>query len=702
MSKSPLLAFFLLLFSLSFASGAYSLPAVNSLLASYNVPGAVISTLSPVGFAYSGGSYVGMYNDSYPYFIVNVTDSKSYSLVLNSTAIYNIIRNYTLTASLSRVNFTLLNKQMQLYEASSAAPLADCAVETGLTSGVGCTVANGCQSCLFVPLCRCDLTGTSCPATAGQTPPGGGVSGVFGQGVVKFAVQYPWLNASFSAFLNASTNVTKSNVLENVATLNAAFLNITNLTYTISENPIFPPTANVTPNQIAGCASYINQTIAPWYCSALGYCGGTSYNYTRLAYISTLMGNLNTLAFSNQQIFALASNVSANESTYAYPLISKQRLAVLNALLNSTVPGYSALVNNSAALLLHVNNATLSSQLNALVSNYDNLTTNFFYANFTKANITLTTQYAAVEATYRSLNATYSDIISAAKNNTARVIEIQFSSSAYSSPQISSLALAQLALNAEIAAGGLSNLTHLDAQLHALSAQIDRYSIAPLTITDIARGIDAPFIRGLASTLGLSYPSAVSSAPLLGAILSLIIGVVLVVGLFFARSYLRLHRRLRTDSRTERNWRTIFVILGVAVFVYFLATYSLLSGANTSAPFGAFKSAYAASSYVVVAINGTSTVNELTCASTISSRALSANKTAVVATFSNGLCKTGNSTSTVDDCLNFYAKANIPVIELTTSVHSGISLYSLYGTLVSVAGNDSTMNSCYVAMLLNR
>lgn len=688
MGRATLLALAFVLLLLPFATSAYSLPEVNSLLASYNVPGAVISSLQPIPMSYAGNQYLGMYNDSYPYFIVNLTGA--YSLVINTTAIYNIIRNYTINVSLSQANFTQLHDQMALYMQSSSGPVNDCLVETGLSTGATCTLDNYCSSCQFIPNCKSVLDATHGP------------SGIFGTGIMQFASQYASLNASYTTFIQSTSNVTKSNVLVGLDNANKAFANISNLTQTMYQNPLFPPTANVTPNVIAGCASYINQSIAPWYCNSLGYCQSLSYNYTKLAYISILLDNLNLLPLSNSQIFSLAFNVSANESVYAYPILSKERLAMLNATLNKTVPDYDNLVNGSISLLGHVKNATLKSQLTALVNNYNNITVNYFYANFSQANITLATQYAALETTYHAVNSTYSDIVSRASNNTAKILELQLYSGSAISSQISDLALAQLSINAQIAAGGLTNLLLLDQQLSALSAKVSQYSTSPITLNEIARAIDSPFIRGLASSLGLTYAGGVGMAPLLGSLLSLIIGIFVLAALFFSRSYLKLHHRIVLNKRTEQNWHRIFLTIGILIFLYVIVTYFLLAGASASAPFSSFQSAYSSSSYVVTAINGTPTLGTLTCASKIGAVAATQNKTSVVAQFTNGECKVGNSTSTVDDCLNFYAKANIPVIVLTNSTHSSLSLYSLYGTVLHVSGNDTVMNDCYVSLVLNR
>ena len=83
----------------------------------------------------------------------------------------------------------------------------------------------------------------------------------------------------------------------------------------------------------------------------------------------------------------------------------------------------------------------------------------------------------------------------------------------------------------------------------------------------------------------------------------------------------------------------------------------------------------------------------------MSATALAQNKQSIIASFSGAACKVGNTTSTVDSCMSFYAGSNIPVIILTNSAASRMSLYSLYGTVLSASGGDAQMNSCYVSLM---
>lgn len=674
-------------------ASAYSMQEVDALLQGYNVSSSLVATLQPVNLSYAGLQYLGLYSAGAPYFVVNLTGN--YSLVLNTSSVVSIIKNYTVSTSLAQANFTKLHDQMQLYEQSSAGPIDGCLVGTGLSTGTTCTLENECASCLAVPICYCLLTGYRCPP--GASPPGGGAAGIFGSGIMQFESQYNMLNSSFKTFSSATSGINLGNALSNLAEINSAFANISSISHDISLNPIFPPTANVTPNMIAGCASYVNLNTAPWYCAALGYCGATSYNSSRLAYINFALAAIDSLPLSDAQIYSLASNVSRNENAYIYPVLSKQKLAALKQILNSTIPGYAGLVNGTELLLAHVSNTTLQNELIALQSNYSNVMSNFFTMNLSNVNVTLGKQYALLSSDYARLNSSYSSVLSGAENNTAKLLELQLYG-AYNS-KISDIALAELAINNQLASGRLSNVTKLEAQVSALSTDLGAYSISPISFTELARTIDGPFIRSTATSMGLSYASAVGMAPALGMLLSLIFGIIFLICVFAFQLYLKREHKLAINRRTAKNWRLVFMACGALVLLYLATTYALLSGASSAAPYSAFQGAYKASQSVVVALNGTVTPGMTSCANQIGAQVTSQGKKLVSLNFSNGLCKTASLPATIDSCLNFYAGTNIPVIILTNSTHTSLRLYSLYGTVLSASGNESVMDTCYVSLL---
>ncbi len=696
MRKISPFVFSLLLLAIFCASNAYSLPQVNSLLASYNVPNSVYSTLKPVNLTYAGKTYVGMYNtNNAPVFIVNTTGA--YSIVLNASAIANIISNYTVNLAISRSNFTSLANKAKAYQSSGAGLLNDCYARTGYTSGLTCNVTNNCAACKTVPICSRLFNNAS--INTGGAGLYGSTLGTFGVAVLNYGNQYLWLNQSFTKFYASASHVNSVNSTQKVAVLNAAFLNISNLTQTMGNSTLFEYTGSL--NLASICPPYQGSASAPWYCTAIGLCQNLNYNYTKLSMIQTLLAKINMQPLSSSQIYATALNVSNNETTYVLPVLSKQKLAQLGLLINATVPGYATLVNNTRILLIRFPNATLQTDLSSMQSAYKNATTNYLTENFSKTNVTLAAQYAALNAEYTKLNSTYGAVITKSENNTAKIIELELSG--MTSPKLSDLALTEMMLNVAAATGSSTgNVTTLNTQLSVVASQLSQYSIYPITLTEIARAIDAPFIRSFAITTGLSHASGVSLAPLLGSLLSLIIGIVVIVAIMFYRSYLNAHHRLRVTPQTEKHWRFAITVIAGLVILYFILTFVLLSGASSSAPFGAFKSTYSSSKFVVIATNSTPDASELACANQMSARASLAGKKPIIASFSGGVCRAGNTTGTVDSCLGVFANSNIPVVILNNSAHSSLTLYSLYGTVLSANGNDTVMNSCYASLLLSK
>lgn len=666
------------------AASAYSMQGIDTLLQGYSVPASTVGALHPVSLNYSGSQYVALYKNSTLYFVINVTSPGSYSVVLNATSIFDIIRNYTLSTAISQVNFTALSAQMKKFQASSASTINDCLYETGLSTGTTCSLSNYCQSCQFIPNCKNVLDATDGP------------SGPVGVGITQFENQYGALNASFNTFYSSVSQASSGGVSSALSKISAAVFNISSISRIIYMNPIFPPTANITPNLLTNCVYYANPASAPWYCTALGYCGNLNYNYSILTSIQGRLSGINALPISDAQILSLAQNTSAIENVYVYPVLSKQKKAQLGQIENTTLRGYGSLVNGSSALLIHVSNAMLRSALLSIESTYQNVTNNFVNLNLTKEDQTLALQMASLTSAYAKVNASYSGIVSVASNNTAKVIALQTTGQ---SQDITTLAFNEFALNGAVAASNITNLTSLRNSVNAISTALKKYSIYPISLVELARAIDGPFIRAIVPLIGLSYQSSVGLAPALGALLSLIIGIILLVLLVIERARLQSHHKVVLNSKTRGNWRKVFALAIIAVFVYVFATYALLSSANASAPLSAFQGAYGASNTVVLAINGTPTHTEATCAGKLNVQALALNKNVIVASLSNGTCQVGSLKVTIGQCMNGYAAKNEPVVIFTNGTRANLGVYSLYGTTLYLGGNDTEWSPCYATSL---
>ena len=677
--------FFLVFAAVPYAVSAYSMSGVDSLLSNYSVPSGVVSGLSAVNFTYNGITYVGLYNGSHALsFLVNT--SGKYFFVLNSTLAYQIIRNYTQNQAFSQASFTGISSLMHSYLNTSAGSLGDCLQETGLGSGDTCTVGNYCASCQGIPSCKQVLDAT------------GGVTGIFGTGVMSFSTAYATLSADEGTFFNTINTISRNNVLFDLAQLNSSFAGIENVTKNIYKNPIFPPTADITADVLSTCSNYYTLNSAPWFCASLGYCFNLNYNYTKLAIMNASMAKLSSLPLSNNQVMEVAQGAVDSEMVYAYPVLSKSKMAALNALVNSTLPGYGALVNDSAFLLTHITDAKLSSALAKISASYNGVVSNYFTANLTTAKVTLSAEYKNLSSEFTALNASYSSIVTLSKANTAKLLELQVPRQGVSGDLLG-LAFSELSLNGVLSSGKVTNVTGISMQLSAISSKLSGYSTDSLSPVELARYFDTPFVTAMASAMGLSYSSAVSMAPILGMLLPLLVGIIALILLMVVRVYLKSGHKLMENRRTASHWSGIYKIVIIITVLWMAATYLLLASASSSAPFGAFKGAYSSSKYLVVAINGTPTASALSCASRIGTQATAAGKTPVQVRFANGQCTTNNSTRTADSCLGFYAGTNIPVVILEENTLNTISLYSLYGTVLKASGNDTTMGQCYISLL---
>ncbi len=679
-----LLPIFLLLVA---SANAYSPAKVISLLQSYDVPNGIINSLQFVNLSYSGYNYTALYSKSTGrlFFVVNLTGN--YSFVLNQTSIFNIIRNYTEEKAFMAANFPKLKALLFNYTNSSNPSLHDCLVETGLSTGVSCTVQNNCLACQSVPSCNKILYETN------------GGTGVFGEGIAAFAVGYNNYASNMSIFNSSIATINASNAQYKLHGIESAIANIFNMTKSFVTNPIFPLPPNVTNAQRAYCMYYMNYSSAtpPWYCQSIGYCGNLYYNSTVKNSIISYMYYINTLPLRDEQVMAIAKNASTTTYAYVMPILEKEKAAQFNAIMNTTLANYSSLVASASALLSHVSNATLLARLNALEGAYANFTSNYMLMNLSGENKTLALMVKSLSEAYAPLNESYANVLSLARNNTKLLLEAQMSSPV-PSKGLASASFEELGINSQLS-GKISNLSAMEASLISISKIAKSLYSAPLP--SILRSFDGIFAKGLSNSFHLPYSTAVALVPAFSALLSFIIGMILFALLAFFYSYMKMHHKVVLNRRTKKNWRNLFLIALALVLVYVALTYVLASSANAFTPISPFQNAVKASPYIAIVINGTPNINVYECASEISAMAHAMNKTPVIVSFHNGLCSVGNYTLTQEQCFSSYAQMGVPMVVLTSSSNDSISVYSFYGSYMLANGDSAFMTACYPALLLS-
>jgi len=694
---------FISLFLVNTAS-AYSMSSINVLLQHYKVPQSLINSFTSVNVTYQNQSFVLLYSGSKLYLVVNASapdllnDSNNNDIMVNTTLIFNIIKPTVLQSTIQQAGYASIMANLQKYQQSSQTSISDCLRETGLDRGVTCTIANLCQSCQIVPSCNKVLYNA------------GGPGGIFATSIASFGSQYTIMNNSFNQIYSLISGINVTNQVPARPIILNDFNNISSISGTIYQNPIFPPTANVTATQFQACTAYVgggqqssnvSANNAPWYCNALGYCQFTSYNYTALPIIQNQINNLAALTLSDDQILAIASNSSKTATSYLTPVVGKQKISQLNAILNTTLITYPALVNNTQFVLSHISNSTVSAQLTELQSRYANLVQNYLAINFTSAANRVLDAMGTLEGNYTKLNGTYYVLYRPLQNSTSLVLKTQLDSRT-ANPAAASVAYSQIS-NLAAMNGQVGNVPLMSAQINATynSAQSAFSSFLPFfSLTEFARSVDSPFVNTLAPLLSTTYSGAVASVPLLAALFSLIIGIIVLILVYLFKRSLGSKRKLVHNQRSSRGWRTVFVAIILLTVFDMAANYVYAGGANSFAPSTSFTSAVAASHLVVIAINGTATPAELLCQSRIAAALSTMGKNSSTSTISDNSCLIGNTTKTLSGCQISSAQGGTPTIILTASSSSAIKIYSFYGTSLSATGDDNFMSACYPLYLL--
>ena len=342
---------------------------------------------------------------------------------------------------------------------------------------------------------------------------------------------------------------------------------------------------------------------APWFCNSIGFCEFLTYNQTTLGQIAGYLTYVNALPLSNQGISGLAANISSNEGSYVYPILKTIASVALNKILNTTLADYPIIINNTLSLSTHVSNATMQKRLAVIESSYSSLLKNYTSANLIAENRTLAVQLANLSAIYTNINATYGQLLKLSVNNTKRALMLEIGTQP--SSQASALAFQEEQLNAQLT-GKIVSVSSMKAALVALDQQLYGSGLPSNPIIWLSRAIDAPFATALGASAG-SYDSAVALAPAYSAILSLVIGIIVIVAVFLYCNGLMKNQRIRVNRRTIANWKKLFIILSVLILIFVIATYMVASYASGPATAGAFIATYKSSNTLVIPLNGTAT-----------------------------------------------------------------------------------------------
>jgi hypothetical protein len=570
-------------------------------------------------------------------------------------------------------------------------------METGLHGGATCTYANYCASCGSVPVCREALSGT------------GGVTGPLGMGIMNFSAQYNQLNSSYNQYFSLLANITPSNINTNLAQMSSDLSTMGTVSAEMPNNPLFPLPAGFNPSQLSICPTYTNMAAAPWYCSALGYCMSVSFNSSALSQAQSLVSSLQNLPVSNTTIYKVSVNSSAAVNSYALALAKAKNYTLFNATMKLLVPLYNGAVANATVAYNRTQNPSINAALAKLKTTFTTVQSAGPNQNVIKANALVMGLISNLTAVSSGANSAYQQMTALATNNTLAILIAQNN---YRTIPVALAALAskQQDLNAHILQQNLNTsvITATTAQLKNISAEIKAFGGSSSALAVFVKAADSGFVSGLLGALNMPPQAKVSLAPAIATLESLIIGVVIILLVYFLlygglkrKSKLRHHRMA---SHVMRAWRILFVALFVLLLVYLYVTYTYASQANSFLPLSEFNTALGSSKQVYLVTNTSEVYNTQLqqCITAIKSKLSAAGITPTSISGNGNTCTMldsyGNNL-TGANCYDHMLSLGTPAIEFNgtgaTFAYSG-----LYGNVAHVGLGLAYGSKCYISEMI--
>ena len=628
-------------------------------------------------------------------FIIVNTSGNSYSFVLgNSTALavlrpVVLLRYYPNSTTLGKLNAYMLS-----FQQTAEPPLADCIVETGLNTGLTCTIANSCQSCQVVPVCRKFIAATnnynaSTSPTTPATPTNLAVVSI-----ANFSVAYSNLNSSYNSYFSLLSKINPDNAYQSFQLLQVSVKRLSNISTALPHNPLFPVPQGFSPSNFSTCTSYVTSK-APWYCNAVGYCRAASFNSTKLYLVSALLTNLVALPLSNTSITAISENATLRGFSFLEPSLQQGLAAVIDA----NYGMYNATTVNATTLLSVYYNASLLSALTALQGTFTKLVSYDFHINASTYNSMLASQFSNLSLIYIPLNAQHNTLQAIATNNTALVLqrELEYQSEPAS---LASLAYSQQSINDLLVSGvNSSQYAAVYAQLKSVQSGLNAIG-APTSMPALIKRIDGGIVGGILAGSNAPVPSKLSAAPLYVFLLTLAISIAVILAIYLG-TYHRLKRRnrLRLHVAAKRAWVILFIVLFIVGVAFSYLTSAYAAQANAFLPIDGFTSQVASHNTLVIAFNTNAAAANQSirqCAATVNDTLSDLNKTVDAIVIQNYTCIGSNPY-----CFDQLLASGQPVIVLSQSPASSVTYKGMYGQTLYASGEAASGSSCYLNGILN-
>lgn len=678
-------------------AGAYAATPSASLqgfLSGYMSNG-TISQFSFYNITLNGSSYVvGAAANQSTYLAIGKQGGK-YSLMTNASQINPVMQAYfNQYENLSEVSY--LNTAMKRFQSQAAPPISDCITETNANPPLTDNFTNAINACASIPHCGYGPIGLL--GAFGAAPP----YSVAGIGLQNFSVEVGTYNTSINSYFKLVQGINVSNAGTKLAAMGTDISNITAVEQEMTRNPLFPPPYNVTASECNGSGLPVNQ---PWFCVQIGYCESLSFNNTLLDSISSTQQQLESIIPSKAKIATYSSDSASTDAHYLEVANAKVNSGPYKAFLNSTYPTYNSTVAEISVFLTKSSNANLSTSLVQLKASFSAILANGVNVSIGTESGSFNSLLTTVIERYNAANQSFSEASSASSNYTLDAIAAQLN---YRRPpvKLSDLAAQLQALDLEMGSG--LNITATQAAIPELKTiGLQLHLFVPITtIGYLIKLADGWFINAALAGSSASVPSKIASAPTYAALLSFIIGLIILILI-----YLGTHRRLaqkhklRRDRKSSMAWMIFFVVVFLLVLLYAYGTYVYAQAANNFIPFAYFTGYLHSSKAAFIVLNGSAAYSDpgiTSCAGEIAAVLKSENKTVTTVQATNYSCVAGGTVSPLGvDCIDGALSSGKPVISLSQT-GNGIVYKGLYGTIMYASGANATGTSCILAQLIAR
>lgn len=680
-----------LLFAFVFMlSISYSQPtsiAFNSSMKSFlyqYMPNSTIQNSTFYSIAYNNTNYIIMHNQN-GYLLISIP----YSLVTNTanaSPVFKefIIEEHPLNATLLHV----LNKNIAVSVNQTQGGFAKCLFYTGLNEH-SCTTANNCAACLSVASCANLFSNGS------YTP-------ILENAVINFSTQYNLYNSSFRNFAFIVSIVNSSNYYQYSQRLIEDAKNITNIPVLLQHNALFPVPSNFSASLFKNCP-YFPSLTSQWYCQSLSYCNRINLNYTLINQTKNTISKFQIINITNASIDSMSRNATTLAAAYVNALFVRNNAASFsNKIINETKPKYNSALSNATSVESKVSNSMFSSLVFDMQNTYNSIISKGIYQNITLANATIASLISKVDSQSANMSSAYHSLYNKSLNNTALIlrVELEYPNNATTA----NMAIKQEKINALFNEPvNYSSFDSINASMSSLRSEALAFPPQQSTIPQFVKSIDSGFINMLAYTIPGSAESKISSSPSYAALLSFIIGMVLI-SVIFGFAYSKLMKKQKTSSKKLplRSLIMVFLIMFIAVLVYAYVTYAYASMANSSLPISLFLNSVNSSGSVAIALNSTVLANSSVIQCVNATKANLKNKTITIIPVKGYSCSVVSNTSFANpNCINQLMDNDTPIIMLNQN-GSYIKYRGLYGNILYASGVPTEGSSCFLSVLFKK